>query len=111
MIKGIAALLALTMLAASCSSSESSDSPQGFSCDNNKSKCPNDPPLPTEECKQSTGHPTCGKLVVDFFLCVGLHQTCLGDGTTDISVWMRECASQYAAVNQCFGASDAGGGG
>ena len=110
MLKGIAALLVLaTMLVASCSSSESSGS-NTFSCDTAKSKCPNDPPLDPALCKSVIGDPSCGNVFMAFFLCIGDHQSCLADGTTDQSVTERECAKQQMAAEQCSPA-DAGGGG
>jgi hypothetical protein len=109
MLKAIAAgFVLLTMLAAGCSSD--SDPPAGFSCDNAKSKCPNDPPFPPAECKAALGHPTCGNAFMTFFLCVGEHQTCLADGTTDTTVTERECAMEDSALTQCL-SMDAGGGG
>ena len=111
MLKALAAGLVLTMLLAAGCSSDSDTSSNSFSCDNAKSKCPNDPPLPVAECKEALGHATCGGAALAFFLCLGAHQTCLPDGTTDESVTARECAMQQTAVQQCFGMSDAGGGG
>jgi hypothetical protein len=102
MLKGIAASLVLSlMLVASCSSSGSSGSSDTFSCDNAKSKCPNDPPLDPVYCKKATEEPNCGSLVLNMFKCIGAHQTCLADGTTDQSVSQRECASEFNAVANC----------
>jgi hypothetical protein len=108
MFKAIAAGLAITMLLVAGCSSDPDESSDPFSCDNAKSKCPNDPPLPAAECKEALGHPTCGNAAMAFFLCIGQHQTCLSDGTTDQNTTLRECAMQQTAVEQCFGASDAG---
>jgi len=108
MLKAIAAGLALTMLLVAGCSSDPDESSNAFSCDNAKSKCPNDPPLPAAECKEALGHPTCGNAAMAFFLCIGQHQTCLPDGTTDQNTTLRECAMQQTAVEQCFGPGDAG---
>jgi hypothetical protein len=106
MLKRIVTGLALSMmLIASCSSSESSDS-KGF-CDNAKSKCPNDPPLDAELCKRLIGDSRCGSVYMNFFLCVGAHQACLADGTTDESATTRECGNEQNAAVQC---ADADGG-
>src|SRR5690242_16294559 len=98
MLKGIAVGFVLSMMfAASCSSSNSDNSGGGsntFDCDNAKSKCPNDPPLPPATCKAAINDPKCGKVFLDVFLCIGAHQTCKDDGTTDTAVTDRECASQ-----------------
>ena len=111
MLKGIGFGLALTMmLVASCSSSDSGDSSITFSCDNAKSKCENDPPLPADECKKAIGDPKCGSVFMAFFLCIGEHQVCLPDGTTDTGAWGRACAMQQNAVAQCGGVPDGGGG-
>jgi hypothetical protein len=108
MLKRIAAAFALSMmLVASCSNSDSTDS-NGFSCDTAKSSCPGDPPLDPAECKRIVGDPTCGNVFMDFFLCVGVHQKCLDDGTTDQSVTARECAAQQNAAIQCAASIDAG---
>jgi hypothetical protein len=108
MFKAIAAGLIVTMLLVAACSSNSEDSPSGFSCETAKSKCPNDGPLPVEECKRALGHPTCGNQVMALFLCLGEHQTCASDGTTDQSVTERACAMQISAVSQCDPAIDGG---
>jgi hypothetical protein len=101
MLKAIAAALALSMLlVASCSSSESGD-PKAFSCDTAKSKCANDPPFDPAICKMVVGHAECGKVFMAYLSCVGAHQTCLADGTTDQAVSARECAKEETAANDC----------
>jgi hypothetical protein len=101
MLKGIIAALALSMmLVASCSSSDSSGS-NAFDCDNAKSKCANDPPLDPALCKRVINDANCGTVFLDVFLCIGTHQTCLADGTTDQTVTARECAAQQSAAEKC----------
>ena len=103
MLKGIVALAFSMMLVASCgnSSEPGGGGSNTFDCDNAKSKCANDPPLDAALCKRVTTDPQCGKVFTDVFLCIGEHQTCLGDGTTDQSVSNRECATQMSAAQQC----------
>lgn len=111
MLKGIAAGFALSMmLVAGCTSSDSSDS-NTFNCDTAKSKCPNDDPPDRAQCKQIIGDPTCGTVFLGFLLCLGAHQTCLADGTTDVDASARECAPQQKAAEDCVPPTDAGGGG
>jgi hypothetical protein len=104
MRKGIVAGLALSLLLVGACSSDSNGggtSSGTIDCDNAKSKCPNDPPLDPALCKQLTNDPKCGKVFTAALLCIGDHQTCKSDGTTDTSVSDRECASQQAAAAQC----------
>ncbi|HMI83632.1 MAG TPA: hypothetical protein VK550_06025 [Polyangiaceae bacterium] len=103
MLKRIIAGLSLSLvLVASCSSSESND-PKPFSCDTAQSQCPNDQPPDREECKRILGDPTCGNVFLTFLLCLGAHQTCRADGTTDEMASARECGSQQAAAEKCAG--------
>jgi hypothetical protein len=111
MLKAIAAGLALTMTLVAGCSSDSEGSQNAFSCENAKSKCPNDPPLPVAECKEALGHPKCGNVVLALFICIGEHQTCASDGTTDQDATERACSMQANAVRQCDAMGDAGGGG
>jgi hypothetical protein len=113
MRKVITAVFAVTMMAAaSCSSSDSDGgSKTTFSCDDPKSKCPNDEPLDPATCKRIVEEPTCGDLMLQMFLCIGEHQTCLADGTTDQSVSERECSAEMSAAVRCATNFDAGGGG
>lgn len=107
MRQGIVIGLVLAMMAvASCGDSDSSDS--SFSCDDVKSKCPNDEPFDPNVCRIVVGHPTCGNVFVAFLRCVGDHQTCTADGKTDETVTDRECASEKAAAEQCGNTVDGG---
>jgi len=106
MRQAIALGLALSMmLVAGCSSSDSDSN--GFSCDTAKSKCQNDPPLDVAFCKRAIGDANCSDVYMKAFLCIGAHQTCLPDGTTDESVIARECANEQKAAEACI-PSDAG---
>jgi hypothetical protein len=99
MLKGIAAGLALFLIiVAGCSSSSGSTE---SICDNPKSKCPNDKPLDSAECKKQIGDSHCGKAWEKLFKCIGEHQTCLSDGTTDQTVSQRECAAEFSGVQTC----------
>ncbi len=118
----IASLLALTIVvAAGCSDDSSGGTPDGgspgdgssgapdaFSCETAKSACPNDEPFPVDACKLALNHPMCGQSYLRFIMCIGDHQVCKSDGTTDVDAWKVHCASQQAAVNQCFGPLDGG---
>lgn len=128
-LERIAALLvSCLMLAASCSSdpvgatsdggggsggsggaggSGIGDASDAFSCDA-KSKCPNDATRNVAQCEQMRTHPTCGPIFLKFMKCIGDHQVCKDDGTTDIPVWMAACVAEQAENAQCFGMPDSG---
>lgn len=122
MRKGIASLFAVTIiLAVGCSDDSNggtpdsgspndgaSGSPDAFSCETAKSKCPADPPFPVNECNLALNHPMCGQSYFRFIMCIGDHQVCKTDGTTDVDAWMVHCGSEQTEVNQCFGPRDGG---
>ena len=128
-LKRIAALLVASfMLAASCSSdpvestgdggggtgggggsdgAAGGDASEMFSCEA-RSKCPADQPRNVAQCEQMRTHPTCGAVFLKFMKCIGDHQVCKDDGTTDIPAWMSQCMTEQAENAQCFALPEAG---
>ncbi|MET0592377.1 MAG: hypothetical protein ABW133_06740, partial [Polyangiaceae bacterium] len=83
------------------------DASDMFSCEA-KSKCPADSARNVAQCEQMRTHPTCSTVFLKFMKCIGDHQVCKADGTTDIPAWMEHCMTEQAENAQCFGMPDAG---
>jgi hypothetical protein len=108
MLKGITvAVTIVTMLVASCSSSE--DPNNGFSCATAKSKCPKDGMLPKEVC-DALDDPNCGSVFLTLAICASEHQFCGADGKTDVDETMKACPSQYDKAQACADAHPPDGG-
>jgi hypothetical protein len=100
MFKGISVgLTVVTMLVASCSSSEEPN--DAFSCETAKSKCPADGMIPKEICDMLK-IPACNTIFLEFASCAVENQICKKDDmTTDFPATIKMCQTQYDKAQAC----------